>query len=636
MRGVAGILYSDVFRANNLMQPMMQALRHRSGKAGHDVYNHRNVQLGLCGGTFFTDAARSLFTGIDGRLTNGDALYTKLLQRGHPCKTKDAQELIFYSYMEWGERCFEQIEGDFVIILIDQAQRRLFICRDRIGKRPLYWYQDANFFLFASELKALLATGIVPQSPAMDGLASYLYFGFIPQDMSPIQGINKLLPAHYLEIDFNGKKQIIPYWSYSSYFEKQQPIPLEKIVSDLDGFVRKNIADAFSSTDNIGCFLSEGEGQKAVANYASLLLPNKNLTAYSIDFLGDNAQELEQGQAMARQLGMRHEVVSLSAKNLLDDLLKIVWHLDEPLADFNILSTWRLISTAGRESAAILSSMGCDELFAGHPRYSVREQEGWLTKGFREVVKKFRGALIPLAQMFSTPKALHLLKSQLSNPGQYPYIRQIALMGDEEIALASRRLAGFFDPEIFLRKFYKLHLFPQSVAAYLYLDVKTSLPDQHLSPFDKITNAHAIRWASPFLSRQVEEYLAGLPEPERMKETDTGAYLKAMIARVFPGAQTASSSKRDSGLRNRYVLRSQLLDIFEILPEGFLVETGLISKSWLREQLGLLEGNVFVFDRIWAIFVLEIWFRMFVQEPVHSTPPPTAEIHEFLKISRVK
>lgn len=614
------------------MQSMMQPLRHRCGKSGHDLYTHKNLQIGLCSGQFFTDASRSTFVGIDGMLTNTETVYSQLLQAGHPCKTKDSQEILFYAYKEWGSNLFEHVGGDFVVLILDQQQKKLILCRDRVGKRSLYWYQDANFFLFASELKALLATGIIPQSPAMDGLGAYLYFGFIPQDMSPIQGVNKLLPAHTIEISLDGKKSISSYWSYSSYFQNQKSLPLGQIVTDLDLLVRKNIENALSCGGKIGCFLSGGEGAASMAYYASQTDSKQNLTAYSLDFFGENHEELALARRITADLSIPHEISSVDANNFLNDLLKILWHLDEPLADPHILSTWRLNSLAARESTTVLSSMGCEELFAGHPRYSLRDEKWSFEKAAKTFFNGIEHALVPPLSLFSKKAAFYLLKRHLANPLQNNYIKQIALMTEQEISHASKRLSAIFDPEVFLKKFYKLNLLPQTIATYLYFDVKTGLPEQYLSPFEKIANAHGLQWKTPFLERGLEEYLASLPQPVHLKESEVGAYLKAMIQQAFPKFPFSSHPQRHTAVRHGHVMYPLLRETFGLLFDGFLVETGVISRSWLREQLALLETNIFVFDRIWAIFILELWFRMFVNDPIRSYPP-TVSVKDFLGAS---
>ena len=297
MDGIAGIVYPDVFQMNDLILPMIDALKYRCNQ-DPIVHTHKNIQISACGTQMASNKNQTIFAGIDGNLSNKKDLANELkIQASH------ASEIILKTYERYGNVFFEKLTGDFAIVILDHTKKQMLLARDRIGNKPLYWFQNSHHFIFASELKAILATGAVPQTPAMDALASYLYFGYIPQDMSPIVGINKLLPAHYLQLNYDGSKSISSYWSYSSYFQKKTRNSKEQIVNTLDSLLKKSIQESLPKENHIGCFISADLGSASIAYYLKDLVPSKNISSYTVGFHGENTTNMEIASDVARSLG---------------------------------------------------------------------------------------------------------------------------------------------------------------------------------------------------------------------------------------------------------------------------------------------------------------------------------------------
>lgn len=628
MEGIVGVVYPNVFQMKDMVQPMLDTLKHRCSNGRSDIHTYKNIQIGRCGGDFASNEKGTIVGGIDGHLTNAEELRRELTQKGYHFKGKAIAELVVHGYEQWGSSLFDHLIGEFAVVILDQSKKRILLCRDRIGKKPLYWFHNNHYFIFASELKALLATGAVPQNPAMDALSSYLYFGYIPQDMTPINGVNKMLPAHYLQFNFDGSKTIASYWSYSSYFEKQNTNPLPTIATDLNHLVKHSVQSSIPKNEQIGCFLSGGLGSASIANYASEIVSKENLTTYTVGFHDENDKDILSAGNVAKLSGLRHETYSITPENFLSDLVKIVWHIDEPLADPQIISTWNLASIASKNSTVVLSGMGSDELFAGHSRYSLAEQQtGFLKRNSQMMFNSIRKALIPIFNLLYKPLAYQFVKQSRTNPWQYDYLKQNALMTEKEIFEASPRLGGIFDPEIFLHKFYHLDLVRSTVASYLYFDVKTRLPDKYLMQFEKITAAHSLDWRVPFLDRHIVEFLAGLPEPEYLQESETASYLKAIVKKKLPDSFIDKPKRTRKQFLRNWIVRDELKAIFTLLLEGTLVETGIISKLWLLTAIQKLQTDPYAFKHLWAVLILEIWFRLFINNPIHPSAPEISVEH---------
>ena len=600
MDGIAGIIYADVFQMSNGIGPMLDIMAHRGGKT-QDICSIKNVQLGCCGSPVASNTEKSLFAAIDGNLLNQKELRDELNATGTPA------ELVLAAYQKWGPQCFARLHGEFAVVIFDQKSENLYLARDRIGKKPLYWSQDEHNFLFASELKALLATGIVPQTQAGDAIAAYLYFGYIPQDMSPIKNVNKLLPAHYLEFNTAGTLSIHSYWSYSSYFKNQKEEPriaAQNIESLLSASIKQNLEIAQKNEPAIGCFVMGGLGSATIAYY----LQNTAATCYSAGFSGQNEEDILAAKEIASALKLPSKSEMISPGHCLDPLVKIIWHLDEPLADPNILATWQMAKLAANDTSSVFTGIGSDELLAAHARY-MQKPTVW-QKVKNSFTSRFRYLLIGLLKVLWKPAAFTLLKTSSTNPYQFNYLTQNALFTKEQIAKASPKLKGLFDPEIFLHKFQNLFKFQSNVSSYLYFDVKTRLADRYLHQFDRLTAAHGLDLYTPFLEQGLVEYLAGIDPPETI-------YLKEILRKTYPEKILERPKLSRPDFLASWMNDPKLKEVFQLLTVGALVENGLISKKWVQGALKHPPS----FNHLWSILVLEIWYRLFIDQPITPTPP---------------
>ncbi|MEM1283432.1 MAG: asparagine synthetase B, partial [Chlamydiota bacterium] len=253
MKGIAGIVYPDVFQVDHLIFPMLDVLKSGSD-TDRDIHTYNNIQIGTVDKKLAVNEKKTIIGGFDGTIYNLTALHQELEKNGYRFITDDPTEVLVHAYELWGAKFVDKIEGDFAIMILDPLKERILLARDRIGKKPLYWYHNNNHFIFGSQLKSLLATGLIPQAPAPDAISSYFYFGYTPQDLTPIQNVSKLLPGHLLQYNFNQSKTIEPYWSYSSYFENlslKHPNTLSKLLATKLGDAVKG---QMPSNREIGCF----------------------------------------------------------------------------------------------------------------------------------------------------------------------------------------------------------------------------------------------------------------------------------------------------------------------------------------------------------------------------------------------
>lgn len=617
MNGIAGIVYPDLFQMNDLIQPMLQSLNHRCSEVPV-VHTHKNIQIGGCGSLTAYNRNQSIFCALDGEIQNRIEVANSLR-----IKAPSDAELIVRAYEVWGMHFLNRLTGDFAFAILDQNKRKLILARDRIGRKPLYWFQNQHHFIFGSELKSILSTGAVPQTAAIDSLSSYLYFGYIPQDMSPIKDVNKLLPSHYLQFSFDGNISISSYWSYSSYFEKTSKSSKEQILNNLDHLFEKSIKQSLpKNITNIGCMLSGGLGSASVAYYLQKTVPKEDLKAYSVGFYGESEGDIESAKLIAENLDIQHERHSITQQKFVDDLVQINWFLDEPIADPNVIATWNLSAIASKSCKTVYSGMGSDELFAGHSRYTTKEQTASFFRQMTQTwLHSFQKVLVPIIQTIYKPLAYQLMKESRTNPWQFEYLKYNAYFTEAEMERASPRLSGIFDPEVFLHKFHHLNRVHSTVASYLYFDVKTRLVDCYIHQFERLTSAHGLNWKSPFLNRDMVEFLASLPEPDYLEEEQAATYLKSLMKNSLPEQIIKRPKRTRQSFLKNWMECEEVKELFKKLPKGTLVDNGLISQAWLNQQINSLGSSNSSYRYLWSILQLEIWFRLFINHPITSSPP---------------
>ncbi len=578
MNGIAGVIYPDVFQISHWINPLLNMM---NPSGANESYSNKNVQIGSAGEKIAFNSQKNSAALFAGHLENREGMLKQLQSHGYQPSTDG--EIIVNAYELWGNKAFRRLEGSFSLCILDMAKEKIIVVRDCIGEKPLYWYQDQHHFLFSSSLKALLATGAIPQTAAVDGLSSFLYFGYIPQEMSPIRNVNKLLPGHYLQITLNQVTSIHQYWSYSSHFERKEGPSETAIVQHLDHLLERAAKSLVADHQNVGYLSSSEPGSAIVAHYLEKAL-----------------------QGYAQEIPVQKNLDAHVDPNA---LIEIAWHLEEPQADQEVLATWNWAKQASSEINVLFTDIGCDEILAIHDRYHVRKHltESWRSAFNQELTHRF---LLPALSALYKPAAFALLKRSRRKPWQFEYLNQNALFDEQAMRQAAPHLASQFDPETFLQKFHNLSKIKSKIGSFVYFDVKTRLPDLTIARYDRLMGAYGIRYCSPFLNRPLIEYFAGLPAGEGK------AYLQALLPGAMQGNKQRINVKEDS----------PFFQLFPLLKKGALIEAGILSEKWLKEALTTPKEH---YRQLWGLFFLEVWHRLFINRPM-ETAPPTLSLKELL------
>ncbi len=629
MPALAGIIYPSSFNINKRIDNMLDSLQHR-GKGTKEIFKHRNVVLGAHSDVKGYNKTRSVWLALDGTIFNQEEIIKDLEAENHSLNSHDLLPVLIKSYEVWGVDFVKKLNGPFLILLFDLSRQEVLLVRDRFGVKPLYWAHYNNHLIFASESKAILATGMVPRIPYKNAFASYLFFGFIPQDMTLIKEVNKLLPGHYLYSGLHQNLTIRSYWSFGEAAGTKIKTTEEEVASKLNDLLIQATKRRLVDEKEVGCFVLGGIGSAGICHYLNRLKGSDNTVMLTSSFENVNEEDLQASQEVANALKIRQENLVLKPQDLLENLIPIIWYLDEPIADPNIIATWNLVNKAKEIGVGSFSGMGSDELLAGNLRYVAH----FYQESFPKEVSKFlrpslKKVIVPILKIFNKKFALKILKNLFYDPGAMEYLKHNAIFDQKSISSISPNLAKTFFPETYLQNFYRYNLENKNPNSFLLLDAETMLTDRYLLQYERITGALGVNWKAPFLDKEVVDYLLTVPEELKIQNDNAALPLKKILQPIYPESYLSRSKKVRSNIFACYCQNAEFNEVFNLLSDGVLVESGLIDYNHLKKELLNSYLNPKRFQRLWAILILEIWFRLFFNRPIDKIPLDTS-IKKFL------
>jgi len=305
----------------------------------------------------------------NGEVYNFRDIRKELVKRGHSFVTGTDTEVILKAYLEWGTECLHKFVGMFALALWDGRRKELFIARDRLGKKPLYYHVGPDQFLFASELKALMAFKGFPRDIDPDSIPLFLHYQYIPGPRTVFKNTYKLQPGHYLRFDRHGLG-IKPYWSLPDQPPSNAPLKQseEKCLLELEELLSQAVSDRLISDVPLGTLLSGGIDSSVVV--ALMQRANRSrVKTFTIGFRESGYNEAPFASKVAKQLGTEHTELYVSPKEALEVIPRLPEIYDEPFADSSAIPTFLVCRLARSQITVALTGDGGDEQFAGYVRY---------------------------------------------------------------------------------------------------------------------------------------------------------------------------------------------------------------------------------------------------------------------------
>ena len=606
MCGIVGFNWQD----EKLLSKMMAAVKHR-GPDESGCYLDERVSLGhqrlkvidlLTGRQPIHNEDGSIQIVFNGEIYNYLELKASLLQKGHRFYTNSDTEVIVHAYEEYDTGCVNHLEGIFAFAIWDLNQKRLFLARDRLGIKPLYYYIKGNRFVFASEMKAILEYEGVSRNVNLTALNEFFTYRYVPSERTLMENIYKLMPGHILLLK-DGKIQTSKYWDLVEDITDE---PEEYYVEKLRELLRKSVKQRLMTEVPLGVYLSGGLDSTCVVALMSEL--TDHIKTFSVGFGSEGKDELEYARFVSRYFGTEHHEFNVGEKDL-NLLPEMVWHMDEPIGDAATLPTYVLSRFAKKEVTVVLAGEGGDELFAGYDNYKIMMVGHNLSKLLPSFLNH---RLFPVIGSYfpessNVRRALNLLAAR-SEAEQY--LSVLSLFNEDEL-----RKLGDFKLDSNLNNY-----FPDDAKLLnklLYFGIKTWLPNDFFIKADKMTMAHAVEERVPILDHNIAEFAFTIPTRLKLKGL-TGKYIfRKAMAGLVPD-QIINRRKYGFNVPADYWLRHSLRDtLAQLLHES---KHNYYNQEYISNLLdrfqksrGSYNMNFLNAQKLWSILIFEIWHRLFIE-----------------------
>ncbi len=588
--------------------------QHLDGRCGLGM--RRLAVIDLAGGQQpLVSADRRLWLVCNGEIYNYRELRAELQARGYQFQTDSDCEVLLHLYDAEGDACVQRLNGMFAFALWDARRQRLLLGRDRLGIKPLYLLRTPQYLAFATEAKALLALPGVHAALNHNALPGYLHLGYVAAPDCLFEGIEKLPPATLLAVQ-GGQSQQWSYWSLQpqSLTMASEQDWCARVATQLERSVQMQmVADV-----PIGAFLSGGVDSSAVVGLMARHASHP-INTYAIGFAGGTAEalynELPHARRVARLFGTRHREI-LVRPDVVGLLPKLLWHLDEPLADSAFVTTYLVSEFARRDVTVILSGVGGDELFGGYRRYlgghyaaAWQRVPGWLRRAVATLLHT-----LPADRHGAVANRLRLARGFVSSvalDADARYRSYLQVLSREAVAHLLLRQGGpGTDPMALAFARAEGHVEQNRLLA---VDAQTQLPDDLLMLTDRMSMAVSLECRVPLLDHQLVELAASIPQAIKMRGGRLKHVLKESLAGLLPH-DVLNRSKRGFGTPMGAWLKGELAPVLkrllsaEVLQRRGLFRAEAVHRLMADHQASRIDGT----DPLLALMNLEIWSRIYL------------------------
>jgi asparagine synthase (glutamine-hydrolysing) len=572
---------------------------------------------------------------FNGEIYNFLELRRELEARGHRFRTRSDTEVLLVAYQEYGVECLTKLRGMFAFALWDAPRRRLFVARDRAGKKPLHYRLDADGIAFASEPKAFLAEPGFQASPSVEALAEYLTYQYVPCPLSAFEGVSKLPPAHYLLVE-NGKVSVNRYWklSYARKIAVSDGEATEALIAHLREAVRlRMISDV-----PLGAFLSGGVDSSLIVALMAEHTPR--VKTFSIGFGEADFDELPYARQVAERYGTDHRefVVRPDATEIIP---KLVWHYGEPFADASAIPTYYVSQMTREHVTVALNGDAGDENFGGYSRYlvnGVSAQFARLPSGVKRGLAGVAESLPVNGRTRSLPSRLARWVRRTSEPRLKRHARRIMHFQPELRAEVCTpefvENAGAKDAFDLLWHAYDASDAVDEIDRMLDVDVNRYLPDCLLVKVDIASMAHGLEARSPMLDHVFMEFAASLPSQMKVRDGVT-KYILKRAAEPFLPPDNIYRTKRGFSIPLAPWFRHAFGDYArDVLMDGRLARRGYFRMDVIECLIDEHQQGINAWQKeLWNLLILELWHRTFIdcRSPEFSAPSLVSASGEWVR-----
>ena len=558
-----------------------------------------------------SNAEGTIWITFDGKIYNCDDLRKKLVESGYVFKTNCDTEVIICAYETWGDDCVNHLRGAFAFAIWDERKKKLFLGRDRLGEKPLYYYWDGKRLVFGSELKAILACTDIPREIDNQAICDYFCLLYIPAPRSIYQNIFKLPAGYVLLCDTHNGLRLRQYWDIKFQPEEgiSEKIWCERLIEKFTEAVKIRM----DGDVPIGAFLSGGVDSSAVVALMSRLSDSPVKTS-SIGFEEQKFNELPYARMMAQKYKTDHResVIRTDAVSVLE---KLVWYYDEPFGDSSSIPTYYASQLIRERTAVALSGDGGDEILAGYRRHYFDFLEnrlrGIMPAFFRHTMITLLANIYPKADWLPRIFRAKTLLTNLSLEPIEGYFNSVSYFGKQKNLVLSSDLRNS------LKGYSSLETFEQygnnsntndPLARIQYIDIKTSLVDDGLTKVDRASMANSLEVRSPLLDHEFVELSAQMPSRIKLCGKEGKYIFKKSLKSLVPD-EILYRQKMGFSMPVKDWLRNDLKLVFEKLSSQHLftnyLDGSMVNKLWLKHLSGVSDFSA----ELWAILFFACWLE---------------------------
>ncbi len=520
-------------------------------------------------------------------------------------------EVLLKSYEYWGVECLEKLRGMFAFSIWDSREQKLFLARDRLGIKPLYYYKADDVFIFASEFRALLASGLIPPKVDPFGIFQYLSFGRLGAGAGMVDGVQELPPAHFLVFDGRtGGIRLKEYWNPASNAADGENTSIEQIREKIKESIRLRLV----SDVPIGSFLSGGI-DSSVVTATMARFHDQPVKSLAVEFEEEEYDESEYSSLVARQIGVDHHRIKISETDLLDTLPGALSAMDLPSIDG--INTY-IISRAAREAGltVVMSGLGGDELFAGYDSFrtlpALEKLNGLLEKTPNWIANSLAGLL---SSSDRDVKLAHLLRQRKNGCNNYFLFRALFCESDlEELIVDSNEIKISLQKQLEITKniINNIKLL-DPVNQISYLELSQYMGNMLLRDADAMSMAHSLEIRVPLIDHELVELMFRIPGNQKLSPKTPKPLLIKALGQELPDG-LVQRKKMGFTLPFEKWMRNELKNEMEAVLlsplKGFdeMIQRRAVQNIWQR----YLDGKT-SWSRPWSLYVLKKWWDLNIQ-----------------------
>lgn len=554
---------------------------------------------------------------FNGEIYNFQELRSELQAKGHIFNTKTDTEVILALYEYEGTNLLSKINGMFAFALWDKEKKTLFIARDRIGKKPLYYYNDGTHFLFGSEIKALLKSSVVRKEIRPDALYDFFTYQYIPDPKTIFKNMYKLEPGHWMTINCDGIKKE-KYWDVS--FKNISSKSEQELTDELFDITQKCVNRRMISDVPLGAFLSGGIDSSGVVGMMASN-DSKPVTTCSIGFDSKKFDEVEYASIVANKFKTDHHEFTVS-NNVESSLEHIASFFDEPFADQSLVPTFFVSELARQKVTVALAGDGGDEVFAGYEKYATDHMENKLRNYFPSVIRT--KLFPPLAKLLSMgnntilQRGSNLLHSLSVDPG-YGFFISNSFFSDtlwkSVINDKTKQMLDGYHPSSITTQHYDNADTDDHLSKIMYADMKTYLPGDILVKVDRMSMANSLEVRAPLLDYELIEFAATIPSSLKFKQGEKKHILKECFKKILPD-EILYRKKMGFSVPLAHWLRHEIKELAETrlfnakggIADFFHIDA--VRKIWDLHQAEKHDYST----QLWSFLMFQMWWDCYMDE----------------------